>query len=303
MNDLSIKVMDVMGGYLRISRKVHEHGLVALVDMMPRLVQVRKGDIPSTGDSAVVQAARVSYGGGEKTPEEDEALIRYLMRNQHTTPFEMVEFKFHVSLPIFIARQWIRHRTASVNEVSARYTELPDNYYLPGEWRQQGKGNKQGGEEPMEYTPRTYDESCEPCVVEDLSIHEYHARLEAGMSRELARTCLPVSIYTQWYWKIDLHNLLRFLSLRADSHAQKEIRDYADAIIDIIEPLVPVTMKAWRDYVVNSVKLSALEVAALRAEIAELRGTPTIKGLSTSNQRENAEWEAKKKTLGLSPNT
>lgn len=564
--------LDVMRGCARMGAKVHEHGFVYLVDMMPRLVQARAGSDRVTGDSAVVQAARVSYGGGEKTPKEDAALIRYLMRHQHTTPFEMClagdtriptmpcpgaqrktytireiaeafanptrenasvrlvhvrtvdadgtiratrvkfakctgrkptfrvktagplsreivvtdnhpiltpngyrdvrtlrvgdqimangaavasaaqlrelwsdgatllevaellgvsrttafrrlrdagvntakrtgwhrksegthndpraiarrvctarvccvcghpaaevhhldenphnndpanlaavcrvchkafhndpfqlcvyateivsiepsgvqdvydlevedanhnfvaegivvhncEFKFHVSLPIFIARQWIRHRTANVNEVSARYTELPDKYYLPGEWRRQSTSNKQGGEETMEYIPPmayldTEERMDTAETAEEIALREYHARLKAGVSRELARTCLPVSMYTEWYWKCDLHNLLRFLALRSDSHAQKEIRDYADVMIAILDRVVPVTMQAWRDYVVDSVRLSAPELKALRRYLRTLLpDNVEVPSLESGNERENTEWTNKFRQL------
>lgn len=307
-------------GTERPHRKIHQHGFIELVDMMPRVVPVGR-----TADSAIVQAARTSTGQGLKTPEEDRGLIRYLLRHRHTTPFEMVEFKFNVSLPIFIARQWIRHRTANVNEVSARYTVLPDQYYLPGEWRRQSKSNRQGGEEPMEYEPWADEVNCDRKLhqVEDMSFMEYHRRVRAGVSRELARSCLPVSAYTQWYWKCDLHNILHFLSLRCDPHAQLEIRDYADAMLALIEPFVPVTIEAFRDYRLGAVTLSRLEADSLRAEIARLKlerdgymqavrqyeqesgraASPfspihvTVPELS--NKRENDEWLAKRTKLGL----
>lgn len=293
-------------------RPLHDgKGFVELVDMMPRIVPIGR-----TGDYAVAQAARVSHANDRiRTLQEDATLIRYLMRHRHTSPFEMVEFKFNVSLPIFVARQWIRHRTASVNEVSARYTELPDNYYIPGEWRRQGTSNKQGGEEPMEYDPCFYESSdlslgaSGEGSAEDMALLEYHRRLKAGVSRELARTCLPVSTYTRWYWKCDLHNIMHFLALRLDPHAQLEIRDYANAVLSLVEPLVPETIAAFRDYRLESVTLSRLEIESLRAEILKLRmdlqhSKNTVSPVHVSqpvisNTRENEEWQTKRAKLGL----
>lgn len=326
-----METFDIMGN-ARPRRQIHEHGYIELVDMMPRVVPVGR-----TADFAVVQSARVSTGQGLKSPEEDAGLIRYLLRHRHTTPFEMVEFKFNVSLPIFIARQWIRHRTANVNEVSGRYTELPEHFYIPGEWRRQGTGNKQGGEEPMSYGCQVFEaldlslgEEGEGGA-EDMAFVEYRSRIKAGMSRELARTCLPVSTYTQWYWKCDLHNILHFLSLRCDPHAQLEIREYADAMLALIEPYVPETIRAFRDYRLEAVTLTRLELEQLRSEIAALRmerdgfqtalraaeaaevarhaATPGyiyepyapvhVSRLPISNKRENDEWQSKRTKLGL----
>lgn len=319
-----METYDILAGDTRPRQQIHTHGFLELVDMMPRIVPIGR-----TADFAIVQAARVSTGQGLKTPEEDAGLLRYLLRHRHTTPFEMVEFKFNVSLPIFVARQWIRHRTANVNEVSARYTELPDRYYLPGEWRRQGTSNKQGGEEPMDYKPEVY-ESADFSLgedgegsAEDMGMLEYHRRIKAGVSRELARTCLPVSMYTQWYWKCDLHNILHFLSLRCDPHAQLEIREYADAMLALIEPYVPETIRAFRDYRLGAVILSRLEADALEAEIRYLRSerdayeqvvrayeaecgraaSPFVPLHVTrpilENKRENEEWQSKRTKLGL----
>ncbi len=215
---------DVMGGSSRWEVKVHDHGLVALVDTMPRMAPVGK-----TADFAIVQAARVSYGAGTKQVNEDRGLIRYLARHRHTTPFEMVEFKFHQVMPIFIARQWIRHRTANVNEYSARYSIVQDRYYRPdiGNVRKQSQTNRQGGEEPID--SGTAEEFLTWLDEIEKSHAKYEEFMAKGVSRELARIALPVSVYTEWYWKIDLHNLLHFLSLRMDAHAQQEIRDYAIA--------------------------------------------------------------------------
>lgn len=277
---------DVMGGCNRWQVKVHEHGFVALVDVMPRLVEEGKA-----ADSAIVQAARVSYGSGTKKTSEDEGLIRYLMRNRHTTPIEMVEFKFHCAIPIFVARQWIRHRTASTNEYSARYSLLPDRFYRPTEEyiRKQSTTNKQGGKEQL-----SADISKEYLQYLDKaeSLYEdYKSLVDKGVAREIARIGLPTSIYTEWYWKIDLHNLLHFLSLRADKHAQQEIQDYANAIIELIFPIVPTVMKAWNQYhpLRNGMQLTELEVESIKSG----------SDIATTNQRELCEWQEKKAQLHL----
>jgi thymidylate synthase (FAD) len=251
--------VDVMAGSSRHEIRINDHGFIALIDAMPRLCPQGQ-----TADFAIVQAARVSYGQGTKKVNEDKGLIRYLLRHRHTTPFEMVEFKFHIAMPMFIARQWIRHRTANVNEYSGRYSIVPDQFYRPTveQVRKQSKGNRQGGEETFvtansgQRTANTGEDGGVKTAEEFVKYLEeaealyakYTTLTEAGVSRELARIGLPVSVYTQWYWKCDLHNILRFLSLRMDAHAQKEIRDYADAMYALLEPIVPVTMEAWRDY-------------------------------------------------------
>lgn len=225
---------------------VLDHGLVHLIDHMGN-------------DAAIVQAARVSYGDGTKTPSDDRTLIRYLMRHHHTTPFEMVEFKFHVKMPIFIARQWQRHRTASINEVSARYTVVKDEFYSPrgNQLRGQDTVNKQGSKGIIP----------EPFYVSGLiqglgegAFDAYENLIEVQkVSREQARMVLPQSAYTEFYWKINLHNLLHFLHLRMDSHAQQEIREYAFALYTLIEPIVPTTLDAFRDYVKDAVTFSVPE--------------------------------------------
>lgn len=298
-------LVDCMGGSTRHEIKVHEHGFIALVDAMPRLVPQGQ-----TADFAIVQAARVSYGQGTKKVNEDRGLIRYLLRHRHTTPFEMLEFKFHIAMPIFVARQWIRHRTANVNEYSGRYSIMPDRFYRPSveEVRKQSKSNRQGGEETFVEAGETKGggggagdgqataEEFVQYLADAEAFYERYTRLtERGVSRELARIGLPVSLYTQWYWKCDLHNILRFLSLRMDSHAQLEIRRYAEAMYTLLEPLVPLTMEAWRDYELEAVRLTGPEVAALRA------GKVSIE---SDNKRESEEWQAKRASLGLSgPNT
>lgn len=288
---------DVMGGAARREVKVLDHGFIALIDAMPRLVPEGQ-----TADQAIVQAARVSYGAGTKQVSEDRGLIRYLLRHRHTTPFEMVEFKFHVCMPIFIARQWIRHRTANVNEYSARYSLVKDRFYTPTmeAIRKQSASNRQGGEETFDVSGndpaqvRTAEEFLQFLADVEALYPRYLKLTEQGVSRELARMGLPVNVYTEWYWKCDLHNILRFMSLRIDAHAQYEIREYARAMLALLEPIVPMTVEAWRDYELDSVRLSKLEVEALRAAI---RGEPGE--LGSPNQRERAEWEAKRAALGL----
>src|SRR5690349_267336 len=202
---------------------VLDHGFVRVIDYM--------GD-----DAAVVQAARVSYGRGTKKVSEDRGLIHYLMRHRHSTPFEMCEIKFHVKLPIFIARQWIRHRTANVNEYSARYSIVKDRFYHPTleNVRKQSTSNRQGGEGPADAA--TAQEFLDYLDEIERSYAKYQAFIDKGVAREIARIALPASVYTEWYWKVDLHNLLRFLSLRMDPHAQQEIRDYAWAMFHVIRP-------------------------------------------------------------------
>lgn len=230
-----------------IKINVLKDGFVRLVDTM--------GD-----DSSIVQAARVSYGKGTKTNREDRGLIRYLVRNRHTSPLEMCEIKLHVRLPIDVARQWIRHRTASVNEYSTRYSEAIDavNFTAPEEWRLQSKDNKQGS-----------GGSIPPDTAHDLSVKEsflydniqelYQLLLKRGVAREQARKVLPLCNYTEWYFKMDLHNLFHFLKLRMDNHAQYEIRLYANAIADIVKQWVPLAYEAFEDYVLNSIALSSID--------------------------------------------
>jgi len=277
------QMQDVMGGAARWEVKVHDHGLVALIDVMPRLVPAGK-----TADFAIVQAARVSYGQGTKQVNEDRGLIRYLARHRHTTPFEMVEFKFHHVMPIFIARQWIRHRTANVNEYSARYSIVRDRFYHPSveNVRKQSAANRQGGDEPID--EMTAREFCQYLDEAEAHYADYQKLIDKGVARELARIGLPLNVYTEWYWKIDLHNLFHFLSLRMDEHAQQEIRDYAGAMFALVRPIVPIAAEAFVDYNLRSMHLTRLEVEAIR----------TGKPLATENKRENAEWEEKRNRLG-----
>jgi len=292
--DFESPVRDVMGGAARQEVRIHDHGFIALVDSMPRLVPEGK-----TADAAIVQAARVSYGQGTKRVNEDRGLIRYLMRHHHTTPFEMVEFKFHMAMPIFVARQWIRHRTANVNEYSGRYSIIPDQFYTPSldSVRKQSTTNRQGGSERFggdAAEVQTAQDFLDYLAKAESLYADYEGLLERGVSRELARVGLPANIYTQWYWKCDLHNILHFLQLRLDAHAQEEIRLYAEAMIALIEPIVPVTVEAFRDYRLEALHLTRLEVEALKRRLEG--GEPT---LDTKNSREREEWEQKRKHLGL----
>jgi thymidylate synthase (FAD) len=220
---------------------------------------------------------------------EDRGLIRYLARHRHTTPFEMVEFKFHHAMPIFIARQWIRHRTANVNEYSARYSLVRDRFYKPTAdyVRKQSTTNAQGrGEELDAATAQQFLDYLDKA---EALYADYEKLTEAGVARETARIGLPVSTYTEWYWKIDLHNLLHFLSLRMHPHAQQEIRDYATVMFELIKPIVPVAAEAFMDYHHDAMHLTRLEIEAMKT------GQP----LATQNKREMAEWDAKRQRLGL----
>lgn len=288
-----------------------DHGFIRVIDYM--------GD-----DSSIVQAARVSYGKGTKKISNDKGLIRYLMRHSHSTPFEMCEIKFHIKLPLFIARQWIRHRTANVNEYSARYSILDNEFYIPGreflDEKNQGESpdlftqnpetagnvhqlapqsvnNKQGRdgvlteEEATEYvkmineTSKGSYETYEKLLNETPDGEKVDPNKQ-GVARELSRMVLSANIYTQWYWKIDLHNLLHFLRLRADSHAQYEIRVYAQAMLDIVKKWVPVTYDAFCDYKQDSIHLSAKGHDIIKRKLAGEAVTQEDSGLS---KREWAE--------------
>jgi len=233
--------------------KCLDKGFVRLVDYM--------GD-----DCSIVQAARVSYGKGTKSVSEDNSLIRYLMRNMHTSPFEMVEFKFHVKLPIFVARQWIRHRTANVNEYSGRYSEMPDDFYLPEieQIRLQSTTNKQGRSVDSIDREKADEIILKMKNKQSELYSEYSDLLHSGLAREIARINLPLSNYTEWYWKIDLHNLFHFLLLRLDHHAQYEIRIYAEAIAHIIKQIVPLAYSAFEDYILSSIRFSNNELQAIK---------------------------------------
>lgn len=236
--------------------KVLDKGFVRLVDYMG-------------GDQRIVQSARVSYGEGTKTVRQDRALIHYLLRNWHTSPFEQVQLTFHCKMPIFIARQWIRHRTARLNEISGRYSVMKDEFYVPepSKVSYQSSDNKQGrgGVLPL-------DEAM--AVIAQLEREQkeayagYTSMLDQGVARELARTNLPLSLYTEWYWQIDLHNLFHFIRLRADAHAQYEIRAYADALAQCAKAVAPMAYEAFEEHIVGSISFSRAESAALARMLA-----------------------------------
>lgn len=213
-------------------------------------------------DSRIVQSARVSYGEGTKTTREDRGLIQYLLRNQHTSPFEQVVLTFHIKLPIFIARQWIRHRTARLNEISGRYSIMADDFYLPAkeDIAFQSNDNKQGRSRE-EVPQEIIDKVLNSLEGEQKSIYKNYENLIAeGLARELARVNLPLSLYTEWYWQIDLHNLFHFLRLRMDSHAQKEIRDYANVLFEIASKVCPMACEAFDLYLRNGKLFSSSEI-------------------------------------------
>lgn len=272
-----------------------DKGHVTLIDVMPRIAPEGQ-----TADYAIVQAARTSYGDGTKTIDEDVGLIRYLLRHAHTTPFEMIEFKFFVKMPIFVCRQWARHRMSSTNEYSGRYSVMKDEFYFPEltNIRQQSQTNKQGGDIPIDSeNAQIFSENLKQ--ISENSYSQYENAMNSKIAREQARMLLPVNNYTQLYWKIDLHNLLHFLSLRCESHAQQEIRVFADAVLKLIAPIVPVTIQAWNDYHDRrgAIKLTRLEVEALRNYLTTLNlQAPKIE---SENKRENAEWREKVQKLGF----
>ncbi len=243
---------------------VLDHGFIRIVDYM--------GD-----DSSVVQAARVSYGRGTRKVSEDDALIRYLLRHRHTTPFEMAEIKLHVKLPIFVARQWIRHRTASVNEYSARYSILDKEFYVPAREHlaAQSTSNRQGRGETLDVERAS--EVLEILRNDAETVYRHYLAMLGeddtgqsagpGLARELARMNLSLNFYTQWYWKVDLHNFMNFLRLRADAHAQYEIRVYADRMLDIMRKWVPMSHAAFEEYNLKSVHLSGTAISVVRQMI------------------------------------
>ena len=265
---------------------VLDHGFVRVIDYM--------GD-----DGAIVQAARVSYGRGTRRVSEDRGLINYLMRHRHTTPFEMCEIKYHVKLPIFVARQWIRHRTANVNEYSARYSILDNEFYIPAPehlaaqatTNRQGRGAVLEGEAAQRVLDLLRNEA-------ERSYAGYAALLnkdetgapadpdKPGLARELARMNLSLNVYTQWYWKTDLHNLLHFLSLRADPHAQYEIRAYADAMLETVQRWVPLACAAFVEYRMNAATISATGLKVIRRMLAGETVEQAESGLSPREWRE-----------------
>ena len=267
---------------------VLDHGFVRVVDYM--------GD-----DAAVVQAARVSYGRGTKKVSEDRGLINYLMRHRHTTPFEMCEIKYHVKLPIFVARQWIRHRTANVNEYSARYSILDNEYYLPApeHLAAQSQNNRQGRDKVL--TGREAERVFDLLKKDAELVYEHYMEMlnegqagepldpgRSGLARELARMNLSLAFYTQWYWKTNLHNLMHFLSLRADAHAQHEIRAYAEVMIETLRRWCPISHDAFVEYRLGGAHLSKTGLAAVRRMIAGEKVDQASSGLNPREWRELA---------------
>lgn len=233
--------------------KVLDKGFIRLVDYL--------GD-----DSRIVQSARVSYGEGTKSYREDKGLIDYLLRNDHTSPFEQVSFTFHIKMPIVVARQWIRHRTAKVNEISGRYSVMASEFYVPAaeDIALQSEDNKQGRQnEPV--SKELAKEIQDIISAEQERVYETYTKLlDMGLAREIARINLPLSLYTEWYWTMDLHNLFHFLRLRMDAHAQKEIRVYADAIFEIVKKITPMAAEAFEKHLLTGVALSGSELEAVR---------------------------------------
>ena len=274
-------VSEGMENHLYNAHEVLDHGFVRVIDYMGN-------------DDAIVQAARVSYGAGTKHVQNDEGLIRYLMRHWHSTPFEMCEVKLHVKLPVFVARQWIRHRTANVNEYSARYSILDREFYIPepDQLAAQSVVNNQGRGEALQGAEAAR-------VLEMLksdagrAFDNYESMLnqegQQGLARELARMNLPMNTYTQWYWKIDLHNLFHFLRLRADAHAQYEIRVYADAIAACVRDWVPHAFAAFEDYRMGGVTLSGKALAVIKRKLAGEVVTQETSGMSKGEWREFEE--------------
>ena len=276
-------VSEGMEAHLYRAHPILDHGFIRVVDYM--------GD-----DAAIVQAARVSYGAGTKHVQSDEGLIRYLMRHWHSTPFEMCEVKLHVKLPVFVARQWIRHRTANVNEYSARYSILDREFYIPdathlaaqSSVNNQGRGEVLAGPEAARVLDLLKSDA-------NTAYDHYQSMLsdtqpdgtpQQGLARELARMNLPANIYTQWYWKVDLHNLFHFLRLRADPHAQYEIRVYAEAICKVVADWVPIAYGAFEDYRMGGTTLSAKAIAVLQRRLqGETVGQETS-GMSKGEWRE-----------------
>lgn len=277
-NKKTVEAMDII---LEKEFSVLNSGFIRVIDYMGN-------------DSSIVQAARVSYGQGTKTINQDEGLIRYLMRHSHTTPFEMCEIKLHIKAPIFVARQWLRHRTASVNEISARYSILSDEFFIPElhNIAKQSINNKQGRSEEFEknIAEDIQDKINKNCNNTFELYNEFINK--ENLAREISRTILPVGTYTEFYWKIDLHNLMHFLKLRVDPHAQKEIRIYAEIILEILQKWVPITYQAFMDYKVNSISLSAKDILHLSKCLDIEKINQKIEELSKS-KGENLEFISK----------
>jgi len=255
---------------------VLDHGFIRLVDYLG-------------SDSRIVQSARVSYGEGTKTIREDAGLIDYLLRHQHTSPFEQVVLTFHIKLPIFVARQWIRHRTARVNEISGRYSIMKDEFYIPKveDVAFQSLDNKQG----RSTTEMEKDLSAH--VIQELqegqksAFTSYSGLIEKGIARELSRINLPLSMYTEWYWQIDLHNLFHFLKLRMDAHAQKEIRDYADVMFEIVKKVCPLACDSFQRNIQKSILFTDQEVLEIKAKLSGKPGVLKGKELERFEEKLN----------------
>lgn len=217
-------------------------------------------------DASIVQSARTSYGPGTKTVNEDKGLINYLMRHEHWTPFEMVELRWHIKLPLFVFAQWVRHRTANVNSMSARYSEMPDEFYLPMDWRGQSLVNKQSSDGLIDNQEFAITE-CDNHSFKSYAVYE--AMLEQGVSREMARMVLPQNLYTEIVWKCDLRNLFNFLKLRLDAHAQLEIQEYARALVPAVRAVAPVAYEAFENHILGSSKFSADELEILMSALDE----------------------------------
>ena len=267
-----------MEAHLYNAYDVLDHGFIRVIDYM--------GD-----DAAICQAARVSYGRGTKSVQNDEGLIRYLMRHWHSTPFEMCEIKLHVKLPVFVARQWIRHRTANVNEYSARYSILDREFYIPAPEHlaaqsvinNQGRGEALSGDEAARVLAYLKDDAAR--------CYDHYAEMisdegQQGLARELARMNLPANIYTQWYWKVDLHNLFHFLRLRVDSHAQYEIRVYAEEICKVVADWVPAAYGAFEDYRMGGATLSGKAIDCVKRMLKGEEVTQEASGMSKGEWRE-----------------
>jgi thymidylate synthase (FAD) len=271
-------VSEGMEAHLYRAHEVLDHGFIRVIDYM--------GD-----DAAIVQAARVSYGAGTKHVQNDDGLIRYLMRHWHSTPFEMCEIKLHVKLPVFVARQWIRHRTANVNEYSARYSILDREFYIPepsqlaaqSTVNNQGRGEVLSGAESARVLAMLKSDAAQ--------MYDHYEEMlsqdgQQGLARELARMNLPMNIYTQWYWKVDLHNLFHFLRLRADAHAQYEIRVYAEAIAECVRDWVPLAYAAFEDYRMGGVTLSSKAIDVLKRRLKGEVVSQETSGMSKGEWRE-----------------
>jgi thymidylate synthase (FAD) len=275
-------------------------GFVELIDVMPRIIPDGQ-----TCDYAICQMARLSYQHGTKTVNEDKGLLNLLMRNSHTSPFESIEIKLNIKMPIFVSRQFCRHRTSSLNEISARYSIMKDEFYFPKseDLRKQSKTNKQGSEGSIDEIQSAV--FAEGIKSQCKSAYDLYMRmLEAGVTREQARMVLPLNLYTQFYWKQNLHNMLHLLALRMDSHAQYEIRVYANAMYEIIRHLAPWTVEAFDNYhpMRSAIKLTSYECDAIKKHNEEYKTKQIsrwIGNIDSDNKREQSEWKAKANDLGF----